>query len=455
MNLNFEEADICSEFSFNPGVSCSLVAASETESFFYSAISPLETYEPRLDTSTSLSARMPICEHLIQSDNLLTISSTVQPPANSLLISGEDDTSYSYLYGKKREIDNERKPECKIYTFVPYDTSRLCNPPLRKTKRRRDTSRETAPFKCASCKRLYANIEHHFRRLRSNTPCRARLFHIKSGNALEQGFRPYQGKYQGQEPFGQTDQLRARAQPSFDAPLLLSCVDVVFEPPNMSLSPSNFCRGTAQSWNAFCASARIVESTDTNDLLLEPITLPTHLPEIVAASLIGSKERFPCSPIISQADLQSFSEAEIFIREDSMHFEAHMKHLCRLYNQFRKALSRNNSEAAIRRAVDSLFSLVFETDVDTIAGGNYLVGTNVHVVKYDQRQVSHGPISIATAGGAVVIPLPLALRAYNVVYAGPDLSYEYIQSFIEFKGGLHNGMNGGTGSGTTMRKAWG
>jgi hypothetical protein len=66
------------------------------------------------------------------------------------------------------------------------------------------------------------------------------------------------------------------------------------------------------------------------------------------------------------------------------------------------------------------------------------VETKVHVVKYDQRQVPHGPTSIATADGAVVIPLPQALLAYNVVYAGPNLREEYIQSFIEFKGGLVN-----------------
>jgi hypothetical protein len=98
------------------------------------------------------------------------------------------------------------------------------------------------------------------------------------------------------------------------------------------------------------------------------------LPEIIEAGLIGSKERFPFSPLISQADLQFFSEDEAFIQlvpEDSMHFEAHMKHLCRLYNQFRRALTRNSSEAAIRRAVDDLFSLAFETDVETIANSSY------------------------------------------------------------------------------------
>jgi hypothetical protein len=73
--------------------------------------------------------------------------------------------------------------------------------------------------------------------------------------------------------------------------------------------------------------------------------------------------------------LQLFSQNEDFIQlvpEDSMHFEAHTKLLCCMYNQFREALARSGSEAAIRRAVDDLFSLAFETDADTLANSAYL-----------------------------------------------------------------------------------
>ncbi|KAJ7212943.1 hypothetical protein GGX14DRAFT_619524 [Mycena pura] len=122
-----------------------------------------------------------------------------------------------------------------------------------------------------------------------------------------------------------------------------------------------------------------------------------------------------------------------------MRFETHMRILCRQYNQLRSATQRNNSEAAIRHAIDDLFSLVFETD-DIIAGGSYRMETNVRVVKYDQRQLPRGPTSIATADGAVVTPLPQALQRYSIVCASPNpnLRYQYIQSFNEFKGGLHN-----------------
>ncbi|KAJ7204757.1 hypothetical protein GGX14DRAFT_398103 [Mycena pura] len=157
--------------------------------------------------------------------------------------------------------------------------------------------------------------------------------------------------------------------------------------------------------------------------------------------MAGSNQKYPFSPLITQAELQFFSREGVIqlVSEDSMHFDTHTKILCRQYNQFRSALARSSScEAAIRRAVDDLFSLVFETDSDSLAEGTYRIKTNVHVVKYDRRQLPHGPTDIATADGAVVIPLPPALQAKSFVYAGPNFEEEYIQSFNEFKGGLHN-----------------
>ncbi|KAJ7269563.1 hypothetical protein C8J57DRAFT_1508729 [Mycena rebaudengoi] len=139
--------------------------------------------------------------------------------------------------------------------------------------------------------------------------------------------------------------------------------------------------------------------------LLEPVTLPVHLPHLIEAGLIGSQEKHPFSPLISQADLQLFSQNEDFIQ------------------LFREALARSGSGAAIRRAVDDLFSLAFETDADTLANSAYLVEAKVHVVKYDQRQVPYGPTSIATADGAV---------------SHCSLPREYIQAFIEYKGGRVN-----------------
>ncbi|KAJ7212940.1 hypothetical protein GGX14DRAFT_542424 [Mycena pura] len=182
----------------------------------------------------------------------------------------------------------------------------------------------------------------------------------------------------------------------------------------MVQSPSKFCRGSEENWDAFCASARIVESTDHHDdLLLKPITLPTHLPEIVAASLTGSNQKYPFSPLISQADLQFSSQAY----DIQLVPEDYQRIPC--------------TSIRIRK--------FYAANSDAIAGGTYCVEFKVHVVKYDQRRVPHGPTSIATAGGAVVIPLPLALRGKSVVYAGTNYHVEYIQSFIEFKGvGLHN-----------------
>ncbi|KAJ7894646.1 hypothetical protein B0H14DRAFT_3854240 [Mycena olivaceomarginata] len=125
-----------------------------------------------------------------------------------------------------------------------------------------------------------------------------------------------------------------------------------------------------------------------------------------------------------------------------MNFEGHMKHLCRLFNRFKGALDRSSSEAAIRRAVDDLFELAFETDPNALVNSSYLVESKVNVVKYDERRLPHGPTSVATADGAVVIPLPTqvlqTLRTGGVVYAGPDLHEEYILSFVEYKGGLSN-----------------
>jgi hypothetical protein len=70
------------------------------------------------------------------------------------------------------------------------------------------------------------------------------------------------------------------------------------------------------------------------------------------------------------------------------------------------------------------------------------VESKVHVVKYDQRQLPQGPTAVATADGAVIIPIPMqllrTLRAGGRVYAGPDLLEQYALSFVEYKGGLSN-----------------
>ncbi|KAJ7248469.1 hypothetical protein C8J57DRAFT_1358332 [Mycena rebaudengoi] len=212
----------------------------------------------------------------------------------------------------------------------------------------------------------------------------------------------------------------------------------------MSESPSTFCRGSAQRWNAFCTSAQILESDNGDDLLLQPVTLPANLPQFIEAGLRHRTERHRYSPLISQTEFDLICLDEDFVQivpEDSMNFEGHMKHLCRLFNRFKGALGRSRS-AAIRRAVDDLFELAFETDPNALVNSSYLVESKVNVVKYDERRLSHGPTSVATADGAVVIPLPTqilqTLRTGGVVYAGPDLHEEYILSFVEYKGGLSN-----------------
>ncbi|KAJ6485656.1 hypothetical protein C8R45DRAFT_1074867 [Mycena sanguinolenta] len=114
-----------------------------------------------------------------------------------------------------------------------------------------------------------------------------------------------------------------------------------------------------------------------------------------------------------------------------------------IYNRFMQALDhRNNSEVAIRRALDDLFELAFQTDPNAAPGCFYMVESRVHVVKYDPKAVPRGPSAIATADGAVIVPLPLAtmqtLRSGGVVYSGPDLHQEYVLSHVEYKGGFHN-----------------
>ncbi|KAJ7511872.1 hypothetical protein B0H11DRAFT_1953435 [Mycena galericulata] len=228
----------------------------------------------------------------------------------------------------------------------------------------------------------------------------------------------------------------------------------------MSESPSTFCRGSAQRWNAFCTSARILESDNGDDLLLQPVTLPANLLQFIEAGLRDPTERHRYSPLISQAEFDVIRIMDEFVQivpEDSMNFEGRMKHLCCLFNRFKTALDRNSSEAAIRRAVDDLFELAFETDPKALVNSSYLwvslpschvnsspysVESKVHVVKYDERRLPHGPTSVATADGAVAIPLPMqlmqTLRAGGVVCASPDLHDEYILLFVEYKGGLGN-----------------
>ncbi|KAJ7043489.1 hypothetical protein C8F04DRAFT_720364 [Mycena alexandri] len=175
------------------------------------------------------------------------------------------------------------------------------------------------------------------------------------------------------------------------------------------------------------------------------MTLPANLPQFIEAGLRHATERHRYSPLISQAEFDLIRLDEDFVQivpEDSMNFEKHMVHLCRLFNRFKRALDRSSSEAAIPRAVDDLFELAFETDPNALVNSSYLVESKVHVVKYDERRLSHGPSAVATAGGAVLIPLPTqvvqTLRTGGVVYAGPDLHEEYILSFVEYKGGLSN-----------------
>lgn len=70
------------------------------------------------------------------------------------------------------------------------------------------------------------------------------------------------------------------------------------------------------------------------------------------------------------------------------------------------------------------------------------MNTRVNVVIYDGRLLAQGPSSVATADGAVIIPLPTqvkqTLRAGGLVYAGPAMHKEYILSLVECKGGVNN-----------------
>ncbi|KAF8136002.1 hypothetical protein K438DRAFT_753551 [Mycena galopus ATCC 62051] len=142
----------------------------------------------------------------------------------------------------------------------------------------------------------------------------------------------------------------------------------------MSVSPSAFCRGAVGRWDFFCSSARIFKSDNVNDLLLDPVTLPAKLPHFIEAALALSTENHPFSPHISQAELQTALKAGSFraVQDDGMNFQGHMPHLCRLYNRFKQALARGSSEAAIRRAVDDLFELAFETDPSALVNSSYI-----------------------------------------------------------------------------------
>ncbi|KAF8136007.1 hypothetical protein K438DRAFT_1882110 [Mycena galopus ATCC 62051] len=216
----------------------------------------------------------------------------------------------------------------------------------------------------------------------------------------------------------------------------------------MSESPETFCRGSKNKWNAFCSSAQIFASTDRNDLLIEPVTLPANLPQLIQAALDTSPETYSFKPLISQTDFDLSARIADFIEvvpEDSMNFAGHMPHLCRLYNRLGRALVDQNqqtSEAAIRRAVDDVFELALQNDRDAWFESSYIVETRVHVVKYDKQQLPNGPTEVATSDGAVVTKLPRPLiknfHAGGIVHAGPDLFDRYALSFVEYKGGLRN-----------------
>ncbi|KAJ7877586.1 hypothetical protein B0H14DRAFT_2567706 [Mycena olivaceomarginata] len=105
------------------------------------------------------------------------------------------------------------------------------------------------------------------------------------------------------------------------------------------------------------------------------MTLPDKLPQFIEAGLKHPTERHRYSPLISQAEFDLIRKDEDLVQifaQDSMNFEGHMKHLCRLFNRFKGALNGSSSEVTIRRAVDDLLELAFETDPNALVNSSYL-----------------------------------------------------------------------------------
>jgi hypothetical protein len=151
------------------------------------------------------------------------------------------------------------------------------------------------------------------------------------------------------------------------------------------------------------------------------MTLPDKLPQFIEAGLKHPTERHRYSPLISQAEFDLIRKDEDLVQifaQDSMNFEGHMKHLCRLFNRFKGALNGSSSEVTIRRAVDDLLELAFETDPNALVNSSYLwvplpsCCMRAHLSTawklkltlsntYDERRLPHRPTSVATADGAV------------------------------------------------------
>ncbi|KAK7054255.1 hypothetical protein R3P38DRAFT_3171860 [Favolaschia claudopus] len=202
-------------------------------------------------------------------------------------------------------------------------------------------------------------------------------------------------------------------------------------------------------WQAFCHSAHIEEHPCSDDLLVVPESLPSNLPTLITESLVGRiTEKVAHIPVVQLAQMDALrTQGKCnLVEEDPHDFQGNMHHLCRLYSKFMVAttptpVNPKPPEALVRRAVDDLFELVFQTSRHGFA--YYAMESKVNVVKYDHHNVRNGPKPVATADGAVLLSFHDEFKILSnlgdwFVGAGPELSFAYALSYVEFKGGLNN-----------------